>query len=202
MGTWLNAGITDAPGGGMPSRVECVVADVLLKLPIYKHLFAWIGCHSADAKTVRRLLKDRSVAICPEGLAGIFHGASRGDGDERVFLAQRRGFVRLAIQSGTPLLPVYHMGASQLLRFVGLPRLSRRLRASVGLWCGIWGSPLPHRHDIITVVGEPVPVVQCDNPTQEQVDATHAAFCGAVQELFDAHKHLMPGWETKKLRIV
>lgn len=168
----------------------------------YNPFFPHSGCHSADAKTVRRLLVDRSVAICPEGLAGIFHGASRGNGDERVYLAARRGFVRVAIQAGTPLLPVYHMGSSQLLRFVGLPRLSRRIRASVGFWCGVGGSPLPHRHDILSVVGEPVAVTQCDNPTQEQVDETHARFCAQLTEMFDSHKHLMPGWEGKKLRIV
>ena len=43
MGTWLNAAITDVPAGGMPRNVEAVVANVLLRVPIYKHLFAWIG---------------------------------------------------------------------------------------------------------------------------------------------------------------
>ena len=161
------------------------------------------GCHRADASTVRRLLRDRSVAICPEGIAGTFHGAARGDDDETLFLASRRGFVRVAIQAGAPLLPVYHIGASQLLRFVGWPRLSRWLRATVGFWCGVWGSPLPHRHDVVTVVGEPIDVVQCDDPPPDQVEAVHAAFCEAMVALFDSHKHLLGReWEGKKMRII
>jgi len=202
MGTWLNAAITDTAAAGMPANVEAVVADVLLATPVYKHLFARVGCHSAAGSVVRRLLKDRSVAICPEGVAGIFHGATAG-GEEKVYLATRLGFIKIAIQAGTPLLPVYHLGASQLLSFHGLSRLSRRVRASLGVWCGAGGTPFPHRHDIVTAVGDPVPVVQCDEPSAEQLAETHARFCAALVALFDAHKHMLgEAWETRKLRIV
>ena len=141
--TFLNAGITDVPVGGMPVDVVAVVADVLLSLPLYKHIFAMIGCHPADGKTLAKLLKNNSVAINPEGVAGIFHGSSRSDRSdpelaktERVYLANRKGFVRHAIRAGAPLLPVHHIGASQLLGFTGYPALSRRLRATVGCWWG------------------------------------------------------------------
>ena len=130
----------------MPADGVAVVADVLLSLPLYKHIFAMIGCHPADGKTLARLLKTNSVAINPEGVAGIFHGSSRSDRNkkdepelaktERVYLANRKGFVRHAIRAGAPLLPVHHIGASQLLGFTGYPALSRRLRATVGCWWG------------------------------------------------------------------
>ena len=146
LSTFLNAGITDVPWGGMPADVVAVVADVLLMLPLYKHIFAMIGCHPADGKTLARLLKSSSVAINPEGVAGIFHGSSRSDRDhpdlartERIYLANRKGFVRHAIRAGAPLLPVHHIGASQLLGFTGYPALSRRLRATVGCWWGRYG---------------------------------------------------------------
>ncbi len=45
-------------------------------------------------------------------------------------------------------------------------------------------------------------MVQCDCPSQEEVDRVHARFTRAIAELFDAHKHLLPGWEAKPLRIV
>ena len=202
MGTLLNAAITDSPQGGMPPSVEGVVADVLLRLPVFKHIFAAAGCHPADGATLARLLKTRSVAIIPEGVAGIFHGASRSGG-ERVYLSARRGFLRAALVAGTPVIPVYHLGNSQLLSFVGLPRLSRRLRVSVGLFFGVGGSPYPHRPRMLTVVGDPLPVVQADHPTRADVDALHARLCAALGTLFDAHKALLgPEWAAKKLEIV
>ncbi len=45
-------------------------------------------------------------------------------------------------------------------------------------------------------------VAQCDNPSEEQVRETHERFIAAVAELFDQHKHLLPGWEHKRLEII
>ena len=202
MGTLLNAAITDSPAGGMPPCVEGVVADVLLRLPVFKHIFAAAGCHPADGKTLARLLATRSVAIIPEGVAGIFHGASRSGG-ERVYLSARRGFLRAALVAGTPVIPVYHLGNSQLLSFVGLPGLSRRLRISVGLFFGVAGTPYPHRPRMLTVVGDPLPVEQCASPTRAQVDELHGRLCAALTALFEGHKALLgPEWAAKKLEIV
>jgi 1-acyl-sn-glycerol-3-phosphate acyltransferase len=201
MGTLLNAAITDAPQGGMPPGVEGVVADVLLRLPVFKHIFAAKGCHPADAATLARLLRTRSVAIIPEGVAGIFHGASRSAG-ERVYLSRRRGFLRAALVAGTPVIPVYTLGNSQLLSFVGLPGLSRRLRVSVGLFFGLGGSPYPHRPRMLTVVGDPLEVEQCEDPTPPQVDELHGRLCAALTTLFDSHKALLGDeWAAKELVI-
>lgn len=44
-------------------------------------------------------------------------------------------------------------------------------------------------------------VTQCDKPSQEEVDRMHAIFMREIMALFDAHKHLLPGWEAKQLRV-
>lgn len=43
--------------------------------------------------------------------------------------------------------------------------------------------------------------MQCDKPSQEEVDRMHAVFIREIVALFDAHKHLLPGWEAKQLRV-
>ena len=60
------------------------------------------GACSADARTIRQLLKRTSIGMQPEGIAGVFHGA-RPD-REAVYLKQRKGFVKVAIQAGTGTL--------------------------------------------------------------------------------------------------
>ena len=46
-------------------------------------------------------------------------------------------------------------------------------------------------------------VTQCDEPTQAQIDETHARFVEAVQVTFEQHKHILgPAWAAKKLLIV
>ncbi len=76
---------------------------------------------------------------------------------EAVYLRRRLGFVRVAIRAGADLVPVYHLGASQLLGFWGSERASRRVRMCCGLFFGAWGLPLPRRHALLTLVGAPVP---------------------------------------------
>lgn len=55
-------------------------------------------CACADRETLAALLKRTSVGMQPEGIAGIFNGATPER--EAVFLSQRKGFVRVAIQAG------------------------------------------------------------------------------------------------------
>lgn len=57
------------------------------------------------------------------------------------------------------ILPVYHMGNSQMFTFWGPKSLSRWLQVSVGVFWGRYALPLPHRHDIISIVGRPIPGV-------------------------------------------
>lgn len=58
---------------------------------------------------------------------------------------------------GADLVPVYHLGQTQLLTFWGTEQISRKWRASVGLFWGAYGLPLPRKHQIITLVGPPIP---------------------------------------------
>jgi hypothetical protein len=53
----------------------------------------------ADRKVLLRLLKWSSVGLIPEGVAGIFQGANRNR--EAIFVSDRHGFVKVAIQAGT-----------------------------------------------------------------------------------------------------
>lgn len=64
------------------------------------------------------------------------------------------------------IVPVYHLGSSQMLRCTGSSDWSRRMRMSMCVFWGRWGLPLPYKHDIVSLVGTPVtgesPPFSCD----------------------------------------
>lgn len=47
---------------------------------------------------------------------------------------------------------------------------------------------LPRRCSITTVVGTPIKVPRFEKPTVLQIEALHARYCVALNELFEVHK--------------
>ena len=58
--------------------------------------------------------------------------------------------------SSADIIPVYHLGNSQILTYFGSEWLSRKARATVGMFWGWRGLPIPYQHDIITCAGIPI----------------------------------------------
>ena len=52
---------------------------------------------------------------------------------------------------------MYHLGSSQMFRCSGHARWSRYLKATVAVFWGQYGLPMPYKHDIISLVGKPIP---------------------------------------------
>jgi hypothetical protein len=66
--------------------------------------------------------------------------------------------------------------------------------------------PIPYRVPLLYAVGKPLRVLHKADPTPQEVEAAHAAFCRALQDVFDAYKHYYhdgaKDWGHKTLRIV
>ena len=176
-------------------------APAALRAPLWGKLLRQMGLVSCEKESAIRFMNEgqgRSIGVMPGGIAEIF---LTNDDTEGAFLLKRKGFCKLAIQAGRPLVPCYTFGNTQVFHCLTgsfLRRLSAILRISVTLFWGRWGLPVPFRKPILLCCGAPIDVVQCDNPTQKQIDALHTTFLEAMQELFDAHKG-MYGWPQKRL---
>ena len=63
-----------------------------------------------------------------------------------------KGFCRVAIDTGVPVVPIYCLGNTALFNVVGLKRLSRRFRVGLQLFWGRAFLPLPRQSKIVVVV--------------------------------------------------
>lgn len=105
----------------------------------------------------------------------------------------RKGLIRTAIETGTPVVPCYHLGNSQTLRFgpAWLKPVSRRLRTSIGIVMGWMGTPLPVSVPIYMCVGERLIPGVCDTRViRALADAT-------VEYSFVMHQHFVLSVEEK-----
>lgn len=124
-------------------------------------------------------------------------------GNYTIHLKNRKGFIRIAMLHGTPLVPGFSFGEVEIFdqRESVAGSLLRRFQERMKRWTGIMPvvingrgflqhsfGIIPRRRQITTVIGAPIEVAKNVHPEPEAVDKLHQIFCDELQALFDAHK--------------
>merc|ERR1711957_450309 len=123
----------------------------------------------------------------------------------KVVLKSRAGFVKIALQTGASLVPVWGFGENNLYENLaagspGLLRWQRKIQQVISFapllvaGRGVFsysGGMLPRRRVISVVVGEPIHVGNPEpNPTNEQITEMHNKYKEAVLDLFAKYKDI------------
>merc|ERR1719334_1926251 len=143
--------------------------------------------------------------ITPGGIAEMFE--IRSD-KEVLFFKSRRGYLRLALETGTTLIPVYHFGHNQIFWFGPrcLQMLSRKIRMAIGCLRGAYGLPVPNQVSILTAFGPPIQVERMSKHQtgfEERVAKLQKEVQHETLKLFDKYKaSFHPSWSTKPLEFV
>jgi len=179
-----------------------ISADNVFRTPFYRHVFSWIGAQPATASNFKSLLQKGSCGVVVGGLAEMY---MQYNDHEEILLKSRKGFVRVAVETGCPLVPVYYFGVSQILNFGPkiIQNIARKLKFSIGVIYGRFFSPLPHSVPIFMVIGKAIPVqkLAADDPNfTKTVDELHGKFIESLQKLYDDNKQEY-GWNDKPLVI-
>ena len=89
--------------------IRCLAASFVFYIPIYRDIALAAGIVDASRYVTRDLLnkKRHSIALCPGGATEALYA---GAGRHTLYIKSRLGFVRMAMQTGTPIVPVYSFG--------------------------------------------------------------------------------------------
>lgn len=130
-------------------------------IPIYSAILKWMGSVTASNKNLRESLKKGSCAVVVDGIAGMY--VNEPD-KEMIKFSGRKGFIRAAVETGTPIFPVYQFGNSQMLKLVpkSLEPLARKIKCALGVIVGRFGLPIPKKVMIMSVIGQSIPVPKVD----------------------------------------
>jgi 2-acylglycerol O-acyltransferase 2 len=129
-------------------------------------------------------------------------------GGEVAYLRRRLGFVRVALQHGAPLVPVFAFGQSRVYGyvrpFIDFPRRAKPSAAWARLvrWIGFvplvaWG---PRRVGVYIAVGRPLAVPRVAEPTDALVEEHLGRFIAELEALFERHKR-EAGYQAESLAI-
>ncbi|KAK3927680.1 2-acylglycerol O-acyltransferase 1 [Frankliniella fusca] len=171
------------------------------KLPVMRELMLSQGMISAADKSIRYALADpkkgRLVVLVVGGAA---EAQLSEPGDYRIVLKRRKGFARVALQEGVPLVPVFTFNEHKLLsqlRGTWMDRVQDWARRVIGfvpvvpVGRGVFQysfGAVPHRLPLTVVVGKPIPVQRVPEPSREQIAELMDKFEKALFELFHEHK--------------
>lgn len=124
---------------------------------------------------------------------------------ERLYLKNRKGFIKLALQEGVDIVPVYLFGNTTVLsvwKTGFLADLSRKYQVSLTYMWGKWGLPIPRDCKLLYASGQPIGLPHIKDPKQEDIDKWHGVYCDQVKRLFDTYKERVPAYKHKNLEIL
>eukprot|EP00934_Nitzschia_sp_Nitz4_P001412 Nitzschia sp. Nitz4//scaffold143_size57137//4218//5234//NITZ4_006506-RA/size57137-processed-gene-0.32-mRNA-1//1//CDS//3329536422//1412//frame0 len=191
----------------LATQVRSLAASSMFRIPVVREIGLWTGCVDASRRVAERQLdKGRSLLIIPGGEAEQIRTEN---GREIVYVQKRKGFIKLALRKGVPVVPVYVFGVSDMYHtshaFFGMREwLVKNLGVAIPLTCGKLGSPFcPVNVKTTIVFGKPIDMTckEAGNPTDEEVQNKHKEFVVALEKLFDDNKEER-GYGDRKLEII
>ena len=143
------------------------------------------------------------IKVCGLLIGGAAESLEAHPGRYTLVLKRRKGFIRVALETGASLVPVFCFGENDLYSALENPENSL-LRKFQELFKRIsmfglpifWGRGIfnysfgyvPFRKPTYTVVGRPIEVKKTFSPSQEKIDALHAIYMDELKRLFDENK--------------
>jgi len=145
------------------------ILNLVTQVPFVSLFGKWCGAIRADRSTLESTLKaGRSVVIVPGGA----EESLLAHPDELVLLAaERKGFVKVAVDQGAHIVPALSIGENTIFKqlrlspggfgytvmhiFKKLTSFAVPIISGRGFFNYSFGL-LPHRREIITVIGEPI----------------------------------------------
>jgi hypothetical protein len=163
-------------------------------VPVLSDVIRYFGIIPSDYHSIEKTLaKKESVSVL---LGGVREMSMVEDFKIRLCIKKRRGIFRLALTTGTPLVPVLTFGENELFsqaRSELLDEINAYLFRTLGMhiplptvrsllnWVELSYRPLK---PIRSYTGKPIAVVQVSHPTEKDITELRDAYIKGVQELF------------------
>ncbi|GMI55323.1 hypothetical protein ScalyP_jg11705 [Parmales sp. scaly parma] len=186
--------------------IKTAAASAVVNFPFLKQVMGIFGLIDAAKPNLIRHLKkggaEGTIVIYVGGIAELFMCS---ESEERLFLQKRKGFVKLALQTGTSLIPLYMFGNTTVLtplKWKFLVSLSRKMQASMTYFWGMGGLPVPRKVKLVYCRGKMVHVPKIEEPTQADIDKYHKLYVDEVTRIYTKYQPTVCDGDYAKKKLV
>ena len=168
-------------------NIKGTAFSLLLWLPFMKEIYEELGAISTDYCPMKEtLLNNVSVSVAAGGMREMLY-------EDSAILSKRRGIFKMALETGTPLVPIVSVNENSLCSIVDIPWIQDKLKVydmcvpiptfkSIYKMIGILNKPL--KEPIFSVVGNPIPVTRIEHPTEEDIAKLRKQYITQLKELY------------------
>jgi 2-acylglycerol O-acyltransferase 2 len=175
------------------SHVKFCFSPALYTSPFFRLFSRCVGNPgSASRSDMISYLKNGIHLALPPG--GFEEATLTSTTQDRVFIKKRTGFIKLCLQHGVAVRPVYVFGERNLFwNIQGFWKLRLAMNRHGLPMILVWGHPLmplmpKTSAKLLVVVGAPLVLPTIEKPSKEDVALWHGKYMVALTKLFDEHK--------------
>ncbi|CBZ28257.1 putative diacylglycerol acyltransferase [Leishmania mexicana MHOM/GT/2001/U1103] len=169
--------------------VSTHVASIVFNVPLLRDFNLRLGALSVSRRSVEASLKrGNSVLIVTGGQAEMLR--TQVSSARMILITQHTGFIRLAIASRVPLVPLLCFAENNVLGMLQFPRIQRLSLRLLGfpfpvIPFGRFGLPLPFRTPLTLVVGPPLAIPEgADENNPDDMRRVSEAYFQSLRDLF------------------
>jgi len=181
-----STGLTNAPN--IIRNTRPVVFNALKWLPFLDEIFKDHQIIYSDYHSMKEaLLNNSSISLSPGGMREMLF-------EDSALLSRRRGIFKMALETGTPLVPVISVGENNLSKIYSLPKWLQDMLEpydaciciptykTIVKYLKMLHSPL--KDPINCVIGEPILVEKVEAPTEEDISQLRYRYIESVKKMY------------------
>jgi 2-acylglycerol O-acyltransferase 2 len=198
--------------------------DANFRIPLYREYALALGLAGVSSRSCRNLLRKggprgdgtgRAITIVVGGARESMIAVPKS---LRLMVKDRKGFIKLALRTGTDLVPVLAFGENDLYshvdseKYPSVQKVQRILKDATGwemplffgqgIRNGSWGF-LAYRRPIDIVVGRPIEVnAEVEEPGDEEIDRVHELYLRELERMWEEWRGKFPATVGVELELL
>ncbi|KXN66471.1 diacylglycerol acyltransferase [Conidiobolus coronatus NRRL 28638] len=183
-------------------KLNLKVGAVNLGLPLLKEIGLYFGVQLVSKKSIKKTLakEGNSVVLNVGGGAEMIFSVP---GTAKLIIKNRYGFIKIALETGSDLVPVYAFGENSTYNQSPVDQTSSNfwlkrefykktnfflpMISGRGIFPNTKGA-FPLNVPIRIVVGKPINVEKVERPTEEQIHEFYDKYCSELEALYNEYK--------------